>query len=477
MASATATTRRTAGSAGCAAWSPRSSPRRCCTATCTPTARTSGCGRLGPHRRVQRHRVAPARLEPGAGLAELLAGRRHAVTPAFPRADVENDFLRVRRRQVLARLAQRLRREPDDVNLILPFDEVVAALGCEGERSLGLQTIRLDSIVGTVDSRPRLRPPVPAHLGPGPGAVGAAGPGPAPGRVDPADRRVPGRRPALRAGRPPPGVDRDGDRARRRSTPTSPRCSPSCPAEGIRRRGDLLIKSYERMFRARVPLPDAGLRQDRRHATRGRTPSWARPSRPGASGACSTSTGSATGPRSPAGGSPTSTRPVVRMLRERRPGRRRHRGRGLPARRRRAVPADPHPRVERRGHRAAAAKVRSASPLGRRRDGPDVGGRGARVGSAGRRVRLAASPGRAVCTEAASSRVAARVRLWPVAGSKTCIARASTQSSASSPSVIRVAASSRATIWSRRRRRCRRGPSPGPAPRARRISRRPALDA
>jgi hypothetical protein len=71
----------------------------------------------------------------------------------FPRSDVENDFLRARRRQVLARLAHRLRREPDDVNLILPLDEVVAALGRVSERSLGLQIIRLDSVVGTVDSR------------------------------------------------------------------------------------------------------------------------------------------------------------------------------------------------------------------------------------------------------------------------------------------------------------------------------------
>jgi hypothetical protein len=70
----------------------------------------------------------------------------------FPRADVENDFLRARRRQSLARLAHWLRREPDDVNLILPLDEVVAALGMRGERQLGLQTIRLDTIVGTVDS-------------------------------------------------------------------------------------------------------------------------------------------------------------------------------------------------------------------------------------------------------------------------------------------------------------------------------------
>ena len=35
--------------------------------------------------------------------------------------------------------------------MILPFDEVVAALGRQGERRLGLQTIPFDSIVGTVD--------------------------------------------------------------------------------------------------------------------------------------------------------------------------------------------------------------------------------------------------------------------------------------------------------------------------------------
>src|SRR5260221_1898224 len=71
----------------------------------------------------------------------------------FPRADVENDFQRARRRQILARLAHRLRREPDDVNLILPFDDVVSALGRRGERDLGLLTIKLDTVVGTVDSR------------------------------------------------------------------------------------------------------------------------------------------------------------------------------------------------------------------------------------------------------------------------------------------------------------------------------------
>ncbi len=69
----------------------------------------------------------------------------------FPAADAENDFLRMRRRQVLSRLGAWLRREPDDVNIMLPFDEVVGALGRVGERRLGLQVIALDSIVGSVD--------------------------------------------------------------------------------------------------------------------------------------------------------------------------------------------------------------------------------------------------------------------------------------------------------------------------------------
>jgi hypothetical protein len=69
----------------------------------------------------------------------------------FPDQDAQTDFSRARRRHELAQLARRLRREPDDINVILPFDEVVQALGRRGERRLGLQTIDLDSIVGTVD--------------------------------------------------------------------------------------------------------------------------------------------------------------------------------------------------------------------------------------------------------------------------------------------------------------------------------------
>jgi hypothetical protein len=69
----------------------------------------------------------------------------------FPDSDAQTDFSRARRRHVAADFARRLRREPDDVNQILPFDEVVAALGRRGERRLGLDTIDLDSIVGTID--------------------------------------------------------------------------------------------------------------------------------------------------------------------------------------------------------------------------------------------------------------------------------------------------------------------------------------
>ncbi len=69
----------------------------------------------------------------------------------LPSTDAQFDFDRARRRRVLSRLTARLRGEPSDVNVILPFEEVVGALGRRGERSLGLQSIPLDSIVGTVD--------------------------------------------------------------------------------------------------------------------------------------------------------------------------------------------------------------------------------------------------------------------------------------------------------------------------------------
>ena len=68
----------------------------------------------------------------------------------LPQTDAQFDFGRARRRRALAQIAARMRRD-SDFTAILPFDEVVRALGRRGERYLGLQTIEVDSIVGTVD--------------------------------------------------------------------------------------------------------------------------------------------------------------------------------------------------------------------------------------------------------------------------------------------------------------------------------------
>ena len=69
----------------------------------------------------------------------------------LPALDAQHDFLRSRRHAILSRLAARLRGEPDDIGVILPYEEVIAALGYVSERSVGLAVVPLDAIVGTVD--------------------------------------------------------------------------------------------------------------------------------------------------------------------------------------------------------------------------------------------------------------------------------------------------------------------------------------
>src|SRR3954462_11551262 len=68
-----------------------------------------------------------------------------------PSQDAQHDFSRARRARLLSDIARRLRGEPDDVAMILPFEEVVDALGRTGQVDRGLQVVRLDDIVGTVD--------------------------------------------------------------------------------------------------------------------------------------------------------------------------------------------------------------------------------------------------------------------------------------------------------------------------------------
>jgi hypothetical protein len=69
----------------------------------------------------------------------------------LPNLDAQHDFMRARRRAILARLAVRLRLEPSDVQLIVPYEEVIEALGFVSERRIGLQVVPIAQIVGSVD--------------------------------------------------------------------------------------------------------------------------------------------------------------------------------------------------------------------------------------------------------------------------------------------------------------------------------------
>jgi hypothetical protein len=88
-------------------------------------------------------------LATGTAASTVDAVRRQET--GFPTSDAQDDFQRARRRQVVSQLSRRLAREPGDVDVILPFDEVVEALGRVEERYIGLQTVELDRILGTVD--------------------------------------------------------------------------------------------------------------------------------------------------------------------------------------------------------------------------------------------------------------------------------------------------------------------------------------
>ena len=173
----------------------------------------------------------------------------------FPRADAENDFLRARRRQFLAMLAHRLRGRRGDDNRLVLLDDVVGSLGWRGQRQLGLQTICLDTIVGTAGSRRDFDR-----------------------RFRPTSTRVRYRweRLALAQRRgeaiPPIEVYRIGDlhfvkdghhrvsiaiaTGQQTIDAYVTEVQTTVPADGIRSRADLLMKDYERMFRSRVPLPE-----------------------------------------------------------------------------------------------------------------------------------------------------------------------------------------------------------------------------
>lgn len=177
--------------------------------------------------------------------------------------DAQDDFLRARRRQVMARMARVLTGQ-GDVDVILPFDEVVAALGRVGEREVGLEVIPLHSIAGTVDRQTsfdrEFRPTT--------------------GRVRTRWERI---ATAMRAGEPLPPIDvyrigevhfvRDGHHRVSVARALGHREIEARVTEVLTRVGadralrvaDLPLKSDERLFHERVPLP--GPARERIHLT------------------------------------------------------------------------------------------------------------------------------------------------------------------------------------------------------------------
>src|SRR6185312_621202 len=65
------------------------------------------------------------------------------MSTGLPHEDAKTDFARERRRRALAKISARLRSEPEEQSAMLPFEEVVGALGRRSQRDLGVQTIPL----------------------------------------------------------------------------------------------------------------------------------------------------------------------------------------------------------------------------------------------------------------------------------------------------------------------------------------------
>jgi hypothetical protein len=173
----------------------------------------------------------------------------------MPGMDAQHDFLRARRRATMARVAARLRGLPNDVGVILPYEEVIQALGFVSERSVGLKVVSLDLIVGTVDRERDFDR-----------------------RFRPTSRRVRGRweqiATAMRRGEPMPPVDlvrvgevyfvRDGHHRVSVARALGRTDIDAYVTEVVTRVDagraikltDLPFKSHERVFFERVPLPE-----------------------------------------------------------------------------------------------------------------------------------------------------------------------------------------------------------------------------
>lgn len=193
----------------------------------------------------------------GCGSACRRAGsfQEMAKDTGFISQDAQSDFNRARRRQVGSRLSARLRRVPDDIDLILPYDEVVAAVGRTSEKRLGLQVIEVDSIVGTVDATRdfdrRFRPTSPRVRGRWEGVAKAMRRGDS---MPPIKVRRIGDLHFVEDGRHRVSVAREIGLENLDAYVTQVMTAVS---PGTIEVADLAIKSHERLFYERVPLPHA----------------------------------------------------------------------------------------------------------------------------------------------------------------------------------------------------------------------------
>ena len=176
-------------------------------------------------------------------------------TPASRQTDAQFDFSRARRRRALARLANRLRGQPGATSRSCRSRRSSRRSAGRGERSLGLQSIELDSIVGTVDRAREFDRDFRPTSAPRAARWERIAEAQRRGETMPPISRLPDRRPALRARRPPPRVASPARSGPHDIDAYVTEVETQVGVDARLRLADLPLKSHERLFFERVPLP------------------------------------------------------------------------------------------------------------------------------------------------------------------------------------------------------------------------------
>ena len=178
-------------------------------------------------------------------------GDRHRL-PAVQ--DARDDFLRARRRAALSAVRRRLHGRSATYDVLLPFDEVVAALGRRGERDLGEQVIE-----STRWSARWTAAPASTGCSGRPRTRWSGGSRASTWRCAGARRcrrsTSTGSATCTSSSTATTGSRWPGRWAGPRSTRTWSRCSPRSAPDRDLRLEDLPTKGHERVFAERVPLP------------------------------------------------------------------------------------------------------------------------------------------------------------------------------------------------------------------------------